>query len=91
MSAEHPDGGGRREAAGPTARPRYEEAERRMRAIVADAGLPEPDDVEYEDTSIFLYWHEQKLVVEIADIPVTPPGPAEEPPATGGDAACRDA
>jgi hypothetical protein len=50
-----------------------EEAERRVRELVADAGLPEPDEVEYGVASIFVIWHEQKVVVHVSDIPVTPP------------------
>ena len=68
-----------------------EDTERRMREIVASAGLPEPDAVEYEETSIFLYWHEQKLVIEVADIPVTPPAPAAGSPRPAEGAPSRDA
>jgi hypothetical protein len=52
--------------------------ERRMRAILTEAGLPQPDDVEYGEASIWLRWHEQKLVVEIDEIPDGPP-PAFDP------------
>jgi hypothetical protein len=48
-----------------------------MREILADAGLPEPDEVEYGESSIWLRWDEQKLVIEINRIPVGDP----EPPA----------
>jgi hypothetical protein len=46
-----------------------------MRAILAEANLPEPDEVEHEGSSIWLRWYEQKLAVEIADIPDGPPPP----------------
>ena len=41
-----------------------------MRELVREAGLTEPDEVEYRDTSIVLLWHEEKLAVEIDEIPV---------------------
>jgi hypothetical protein len=53
----------------------HEWTERRMRAILFEAGLPAPDEVEYDESSIWLRWHEQKLAVEIADIPAGPPPP----------------
>jgi hypothetical protein len=77
--------------------PHLEEAEGRMRELVADAGLPEPDEVEYGEASIFLYWHEQKAVIQVAAIavtprePATPPGPAEASPPPGEGAPSRDA
>jgi hypothetical protein len=52
--------------------------ERRMRAIIADAGLPEPDEVEHHESSILLLWHEPKLAIEIDEIPAGPP-PAIDP------------
>jgi hypothetical protein len=55
-----------------------QETEARMRDIVREAGLPEPDRVEYEESSIFLYWDEEKLVVEVDEIPVDPPAAASE-------------
>jgi hypothetical protein len=49
--------------------------ERRTRAIAAEAGLPEPDEVEHRDSSIVLLWHELKLAVEVDEIPGGPPPP----------------
>ena len=42
-----------------------------MRELIHESGLPAPDRVEYEELSIYLYWDEQQLVVEIdlADAP----------------------
>ena len=51
------------------------ETELRMREILAEAGLPEPDDVEYGESSIWLRWDEQKLVIEINQIPAADPEP----------------
>ena len=48
-----------------------------MRELVREAGLPEPDEVEYRDTSIVLFWHEEKLVVEVDEIPVDGVGGGE--------------
>ena len=44
-------------------------AEARMREILAEAGLPEPDEVEYRDGEIALRWYEQKLEVVVDGIP----------------------
>lgn len=43
------------------------DAELRMREIVAQAGLPEPDEVNHhpEEEELELLWHEQKLCVVI--------------------------
>jgi hypothetical protein len=48
----------------------HEDAERRMRAIAASAGLPEPDDVEHREDEVVFLWHETKLavVVELGDL-----------------------
>lgn len=40
-------------------------AEERAIAMLADYGLPEPDAVEYGDTCIRLFWHEQKVCVVV--------------------------
>ncbi|MFL5911915.1 MAG: hypothetical protein ACJ768_15235 [Gaiellaceae bacterium] len=40
-----------------------EAAERRMRQLLDDAGLPEPDEVDYGEDSIALIWFESKLIV----------------------------
>jgi hypothetical protein len=46
-----------------------EETEARMREILGEAGLPEPDQVEYGEGEIALRWYEQKLEVVIDEIP----------------------
>jgi hypothetical protein len=57
-----------------TAKHRVVEA--RFRQLVADAELPEPDDVGYEPASVVFYWHRDKLVVCVDfDDGVTEPGP----------------
>ena len=40
-----------------------EATERRMRQLLDDAGLPEPDGVDYGEDSIALIWFESKLIV----------------------------
>jgi hypothetical protein len=59
-----------------------------MRAIVARAGLPEPDRVEHREASIVLFWDDQKVAVEIDEIPAGPPPPFDpcdlDLPAEGG-------
>jgi hypothetical protein len=49
------------------------EAEEKMRRLLADNGMPEPDEVQYGHTCIRLLWHDQKAVVVI-DIDEPPPG-----------------
>jgi hypothetical protein len=44
-------------------------AEARMREILEEAGLPEPDEVGYGDGEIELRWYQQKVVVVIDGIP----------------------
>jgi len=44
---------------------RHRQAEAKMRELLDDAGLPEPDDVEYGERSVYLRWIEQKLEVAI--------------------------
>jgi hypothetical protein len=41
------------------------EAEHKMRELIAQGGLPDPDHVEYGYTCIRLIWLEQKLAVVI--------------------------
>jgi hypothetical protein len=38
-------------------------AERALRELLPDAGLPQPDEVEYEEASVVFLWHETKLAV----------------------------
>lgn len=40
-------------------------AERDMRALIEGSDLPDPDDVEYGEDSVYFVWHEQKLVVAV--------------------------
>jgi hypothetical protein len=40
-----------------------QEAERRMLELVELGGLPEPDEIEYGDACIRVYWNESKVVV----------------------------
>lgn len=40
-----------------------EDAERRVRQLLDDARLPEPDEVDYGEDSIALIWFESKLIV----------------------------
>jgi hypothetical protein len=53
------------------------EAEKRMRDLLEDAGLPQPDHVEYGYTCIRLFFMDTKTVV-VVDID-DPPDGAESP------------
>jgi hypothetical protein len=48
---------------------RKQQAERRMRQLLDDAGLPAPDEVQYGEVCIRLLWHDRKVavVVELDD------------------------
>jgi hypothetical protein len=48
-------------------------AERRIRTLLQNEGLPQPDEVEYGHTCIRLFWHDAKQVVVI-QIDEPPPG-----------------
>ena len=48
-------------------------AERKMRELIANEGLPEPTWIEYGHTCIRLFWEESKLVLVI-DIDEPPEG-----------------
>jgi hypothetical protein len=50
------------------------EAERRMRGLLEDNGLPQPDHVEYGFTCIRLFFNRTKTVV-IIDLDESPRGP----------------
>ncbi len=51
------------------------EAEATMRELLADNGVPEPDEVEYGFACIRLFWHDTKTVVVIdIDEPLHPAG-----------------
>ena len=54
---------------------RHRQAEAEMRELLDEAGLPEPDDVEYGERSVYLRWIEQKLEVAI-DLDDPEPEPA---------------
>jgi hypothetical protein len=43
----------------------HEAAERTMRELLPDAGLPQPDEVDYRESSVVFLWHETKLAVVI--------------------------
>ena len=43
----------------------HEAAERAMRELLETEGLPQPDEVDYRETSILLLWHATKLAVVI--------------------------
>lgn len=45
--------------------PTHEEVEARMRALIAEAGLAEPDAVEHEPRAVVLLWHGPKVAVVI--------------------------
>ena len=40
-------------------------AEARMRDLLDDAGLPQPDEVEYRADEIVCLWHERKTAVVV--------------------------
>jgi hypothetical protein len=42
-----------------------EQAERRMRQMLEDYGLPEPDEVVHGERSIELLWHDRKVAVVV--------------------------
>lgn len=48
---------------------RKQKAERLMRELLDDAGLPEPDEVEYGHACIRLLWHDRKVavIVDVSD------------------------
>jgi hypothetical protein len=59
-------------------------AERAFRELLPEAGLPQPDAVEYREESVVFLWHETKLAV-IVDLDGTGTGtdPGEGVPAGG--------
>jgi hypothetical protein len=50
-------------------RPRHQIAESKFRQLIRNAGLAEPDRVEYDAEELTFYWDESKLavIVEIDD------------------------
>lgn len=59
---------------------RHRDAESRFRAILADAALPTPDEVQYEPESVVFLWHQTRAAVVVDLEPDGDPVPA------GGDA-----
>jgi hypothetical protein len=59
-------------------------AERALRELLPDAGLPQPDEVEYREESVVFLWHETKLAV-IVDLDGTGVEGAAVAPPEGGD------
>jgi hypothetical protein len=53
---------------------KLEDAERRLAGLAREAGLPEPDEVNYreEDEEVEFVWREQKLVVVVDCAPIGP-------------------
>jgi len=45
--------------------PRHRAAESRLRRLLTDSELPQPDDVEYTDGSVIFLWQEPKVAVFI--------------------------
>jgi hypothetical protein len=41
------------------------EAEQRMRELLADAGLPEPDEVQHGDGEVKFLWYDSKVAVVV--------------------------
>ena len=53
--------------------PRHRAAETRLRRLLTDSELPQPDDVEYTDGSVIFLWQGPKVAVFIdLDDPVEP-------------------
>lgn len=53
-------------------------AEAHLRELLARRNLPQPDDIEYGETCIRLFWTEQELclVVDLDDMPPHDPAAA---------------
>jgi hypothetical protein len=45
--------------------PSHEAVEQRFRDLIAEAGLPDPDDVVYEPRSVVFLWNEQHVAVAV--------------------------
>jgi hypothetical protein len=41
------------------------DADLRLREILSDAGLPEPDRVEHHEDEVLFFWDEPRLIVAI--------------------------
>ena len=44
---------------------RHQEVEARFRALLADADLPLPDEVEHHETQLVFLWHASKVAVAV--------------------------
>jgi hypothetical protein len=46
------------------------ETERRLREILDDGGIPQPDEIEYGETSIRCLWRDVRkaMIIDIADL-----------------------
>lgn len=44
---------------------RHEEVEARFRALLTDADLPLPDEVEHRETQLVFLWHATKVAVAV--------------------------
>jgi len=60
--------------------PSHQAAEARFRALVRNAGLDEPDDVEYRHDSLLFLWQGPKVavIVELGDSPSEDEGRSAE-------------
>jgi hypothetical protein len=55
-------------------------AERGLRELLPGTGLPQPDEVEYHETSVVFLWHEIKLAVVVdLDDPAPEAGAPQHP------------
>jgi hypothetical protein len=54
-------------------------AERKVRELLAQDGVPEPDEVEYGYTCIRLLWHEPKVALVVDIDPPADDAPEFEP------------
>ena len=58
------------------------DAEMKVRELVETEGLPEPDDIEYGQTCVRVFWNEPKLVLVVDIDP--PPEQLDWPEQGGG-------
>jgi hypothetical protein len=61
-----------------------------MRELITGAGLPQPDEVEYGETCIWLVWHDHKLVVSVDQIPMDDRDRADESESSDWDGGPKD-
>ena len=63
--------------------PTHAAAEERMRELLRQNGLPEPDSVRYDPGEVAFFWHERKAVVIVeldAEDGMSSRGPSAVPP-----------